>query len=252
MALFFTLLIAVVAAVFYGWGRWRTLMEWRADESRAAILAPEDEPPLSAGFTEDPPPPGPAPTPVDPPPATPTPTPVENPVIRPPSQRTQLSQTLLTCFPALPANSALREAKDLPSLLTALEKEGLLRDEREIENFHLRLPGGVQRRLQLIFLEEAGRPSRIEMRLFGVDAEGLPVPMDLPPGESLNPPRGTVERYLSQGQIEFHQVRRHLILNNGTSVMADVVNGLPRELMIRAGTRTLACTTLSCRCLQGP
>lgn len=126
----------------------------------------------------------------------------------------------------------------------------LKESRRLIENWHLTLPNGEQRRLMLIPSDRGGGGTgrNEEIRWFSVDAEGLPVPLQLDEKKTLNPTQDFLSSLLRQGEITFHQRREFNTYHDGTYSEIEWVGDRVREMQIRLPGKTLSCRNVECRC----
>lgn len=144
-----------------------------------------------------------------------------------------------------------RDGDENPTdLVRDLESErGLASKETPIENWHIGRPDGREERVMLLTSDRPNAAGRKEVRLFGVDAEGLPIPRELDARKSFDPSDTYVEGLKSPGRVLFHQKKEVVKFNDGTSANIEWVDGSVREMQIFLASRTLSCLNLQCRCL---
>ncbi len=132
------------------------------------------------------------------------------------------------------------------TLAADLEKTyGVQSKNRDIENFHLRTATGEEKRIH-ITMES---PDKKQVRFFGVDDEGLPVPIPLTPEQRKMNTEDLIESLKSEGQIFLHQTKERWLLGNGSSFIVTFENNETREFQIFGAARTLSCLENSCQCL---
>lgn len=157
---------------------------------------------------------------------------------------------------ALPANSFKQElekclpgAKDEnPTALAKRYASQLKTSELVVENFHLALPNGEERRLMLIPSDRDNAKNRPEVRWFKVDQEGLPVPLTLKDEDAFDPKPAFIESLKKQGRVIFEQRKEANTYADGTHALVEWVDGSVRELQLRLPTQSLNCSNLDCRC----
>lgn len=115
--------------------------------------------------------------------------------------------------------------------------------ETGIENWHIRRPDGREERLMLLT-----EGSRREVRLFGVDAENLPVPKPLDAKIAVNPSAETLEALKLPGDVVYHQTQETLKFRDGTSAKVERVNDRVHDVQIFLKDQTLSCRDLECQC----
>lgn len=120
----------------------------------------------------------------------------------------------------------------------------------EIE--HYRLADGSERRLVLSIEEGEDNKSQWQLRFFGVDAEGLPIPIPIPENHVNNPSAATLAPYRSGERIRKVQ-RLALVFNLNQLRSAGTVteiDGRVEEIQIRSDGRLLHCASFDrCECL---
>lgn len=114
----------------------------------------------------------------------------------------------------------------------------------DIENFHLKLPNGEERRIHVV---SDGRNQKT-VRFFGLDAEGLPTPIPLSAELRSQSMDKVVENLKSQGQIFFHQSKERWLLGNGSTLVVTFENGKAYEFQLFGSDKTLSCLKNSCQC----
>lgn len=118
-----------------------------------------------------------------------------------------------------------------------------------IENWHVGRPDGREERIMLVWSDRPNAGGKKEVRLFGVDAEGLPIPRKLDEKRAFDPSTEYVESLKSPGEVLFHQRKEILKFADGTSASVEWVDGSVREMQLFLAAKTLSCFNLDCRCL---
>lgn len=120
----------------------------------------------------------------------------------------------------------------------------------EIE--HYRLPDGSERRLVLSIEEGEDNKSQWQLRFFGVDAEGLPIPIPIPESHISNPSNSTLAPYRTGERIRTLR-RLALVFNLNQMRSAGTiteVDGRIEEIQIRSDGHLLHCAAFDrCECL---
>ncbi len=134
-------------------------------------------------------------------------------------------------------------------LIQKMEDELKIKNtEIQSEVWHIRLSDGREQRLMKIPSDRENAKGKSEVRLFDVDSEGLPVPVELKAEDSLDPREDFVQSLLSQGQIIHFEKRESRVFQNGNSVLIQWINGEIHDLQVFTKAKTFACREQSCRC----
>lgn len=123
---------------------------------------------------------------------------------------------------------------------------------RKYRNVHVRLPSGEKRRLQLFSDSTPDGKPVMRLRVFGEDAEGLPVPISIPESHSSNPDESLIQSYLAGGTPEFTEESLSWQGSTGTVEWTEE-NGRVRELHWVGGGRSLGCARpdiADCECRE--
>lgn len=137
------------------------------------------------------------------------------------------------------------EAAELARELVVLSE----RTEDVIENWHLRFADGHEERLMVVAADQLENgANRKELRHFGVDSEGLPLPLGKKPLLLDDSGRRELARVLSLGEIFYHQKKQ---TTQSGDLRADIewVNGNLRQLHLVTTAGSFACAGDSCTCL---
>ncbi|MGZ3801440.1 MAG: hypothetical protein ACXVCL_14835, partial [Bdellovibrio sp.] len=119
-------------------------------------------------------------------------------------------QVLIECKP----NSLKVSVKTPEAFLDQLKNElGVKEQNKSVENFHLQLADGSQRRIQILTADNTNSNKNKELRLFKLDPEGYPERLPLQQNENL-------ETLLSSGTIIKHEVKVETIFKDGSSLSA--------------------------------
>lgn len=114
----------------------------------------------------------------------------------------------------------------------------------DIENYHLKLPTGEERRIHIV---ADGRNNKT-VRFFGLDSEGLPNPIPIENDLRSKPADEAVEELKKQGEVTFHQTKERWLLGNGTTLLVTFENNKPYEFQLFGPDKTLSCLKDSCQC----
>ena len=148
------------------------------------------------------------------------------------------------CFPDY-QSSKINTTKDI---VDYFEKQFLVEKKSiDIENFHFKLKSGEERRVHLTL---SNRPNiNREMKIFKVDADGLPEKIPGTENEIKNPTPTQIQKSISMGNVYFHQIKEVIIYKNGARSFIDWINDEPHEFQFLNPTHTFSCSTDSCHCL---
>lgn len=139
-----------------------------------------------------------------------------------------------------------KEWKSFDSFPSDLEKKyGVQSRTIDIENIHLKIPSGEERRLHIV---SDGRRQRT-IRYFTTDKTGVLKPLPIPHEIRSKPVDKIIEELKSQGQIFFHQTKERWLLGNGTTLIITFENKKPQEFQLFGPEKTLSCFKNSCQCL---
>lgn len=135
-------------------------------------------------------------------------------------------------------------------LMSELEKSNpVVKSQFQLENTHIQLPDGSQRRIHMIIADNTNHKEARELRYYKMDADGLPDRIDLKPEQTYNPKPEFVQSLISQGTIIYHETKNTKTLKDGTSMVLTKINDKVFEFQIfnRSG-KTLSCRELACLC----
>lgn len=152
------------------------------------------------------------------------------------------SKALTACFGA-----GAREASPA-ALLERLRAGGVRVRDVPLENWHIRRPDGREERVMRVTSDRDNGGDVKELRLFGVDAEGLPVPKPLDPRRALNPTEADVRSLIGDGDLVFHGWQETLTFADGTTAALDWTDGGLRDAQVFLKGRTLSCRKRACVC----
>lgn len=128
------------------------------------------------------------------------------------------------------------------ALIEYLKKSvGMANEEIDLENFHLTLPDGTHRRIQLVIADNTNSTSKKELRLFKLDQEGFPERLTLSPGD-------TLQSLLALGELTQHEVKSRISLKDGSSLLLEMHNNQVFELQFNNLGHLLSCRYSSCHC----
>lgn len=149
-------------------------------------------------------------------------------------------ETLQSCAPE-------QGASTLASLLASLESESEGRKETQWRNYTLTWSDGTERRVRVTPKDGAETKYAWEVRLYGVDAEGLPVPEELP-GNVEGPQ--DLARLLGMGEVRGSHEAYQLALNAREHLMVERRDGRIVDFQWRRGDRSMLCSVERCTCLR--
>lgn len=135
-----------------------------------------------------------------------------------------------------------------PTALAGRYTKQLKETQLVVENWHLGLPNGEQRRLMLIPSDRENAKNRPEVRWFSVDSEGLPVPLKLDPEKAFDPKPEFIAQLKGQGTVIFQQRKESNTYKDGTHAEIEWVDGSVKEIQLRLSDRTLSCADKNCQC----
>ena len=146
--------------------------------------------------------------------------------------------SLQSCAPEIAAQAiATPEA-----LIEYLKKSvGIAKEEVSLENFHLTLANGSQRRIHVVIADNTNSRDKKEIRLFKLDAEGYPERMPLKGNE-------TLESLLNQGRLTRHEAKSQLLLKDGSSVELETHDQKVFEFQFNNHGKVLSCRFKECLC----
>lgn len=126
-----------------------------------------------------------------------------------------------------------------------------IRRSLEFENLHYLLADGRERRLQLIPHQgELQSKDQLQLKMFSVDEEGLPIPEKIPPAiEHLSIPKQRL--ILSEDREPIFSQRRELItLPEDQTLAVEWRQGHITEFQWSANNFSFACRDKNCKCLR--
>ncbi len=125
----------------------------------------------------------------------------------------------------------------------------------QFENLHFRLRNGSERRLQIIPSEgdiatvQSG--GHLQIKVFGVDSEDLPVPESIP-ASILSLPLARQMHALSEGREPHYSQRRELVKLSENQVLdVEWINGKIQEFQWTDPGFVLSCHQETCVCQRG-
>ncbi len=128
------------------------------------------------------------------------------------------------------------------ALMEYLQKSvGVVHEDISIENYHLTLKDGTQRRIHLVTSDNTNAKDRVEIRFFRLDAEGYPERLSLKDED-------TLESLLALGQVTRHEIKSRLELKDGTAVNLEKHDNVVFEFQYFNGARILSCRFKECVC----
>ena len=152
--------------------------------------------------------------------------------------RDNFLESLKKCAPEIAAQAiATPEA-----LMEYLKKSiGIKTENISIENFHIVLKDGSQRRIHVVDSDNSNSANKKELRFFKLDAEGYPERLPLKGNE-------TLESLLALGTVQHHEVKSQLALKDNTSVSLEVHDNKVYEFQFTNHDHVLSCRLKECQC----
>lgn len=146
--------------------------------------------------------------------------------------------SLQKCAPEISAQGvATPEA-----LIAYLSKTiGIKKETVTIENFHLLTKDGQKMRIHVVESDNTNSKHKKEIRLFKVDNEGYPDPVELKEDESL-------ASLIALGQVTNHEVKSELLLKDGGAVNLETHNNEVFEFQYKQQDKILSCRLKECQC----
>lgn len=126
-------------------------------------------------------------------------------------------------------------------LLYLRQSIGVAKEEVHLENFHLTLPDGSERRLQVLVSDSTNTPDKKELRFFKLDKEGYPERLPLRESD-------TQESLLRLGKLTQHESKRTIHLKDKSSVAVEEHNNQVYEFQFNNHGRVLSCRLRACQC----
>ncbi len=121
-------------------------------------------------------------------------------------------------------------------------------------NTHLVLPSGEKRRIRIE--SEMGDDNRVTRKLkyAGVDKDDLPVPINLPAEQTVDPNETFIASLEKEGQVTMVEKAQRLYFSDGSEVMSVQRNSIVSEIEINKAGRSFHCWNLDksshqCDCL---
>lgn len=147
-------------------------------------------------------------------------------------------ENLKKCAPEIAAQAvATPEA-----LMEYLKKSvGIKSEDITIENYHLTLNDGSQRRIHVVASDNTNSPNKKELRFFKLDAEGYPERLPLKGGE-------TLQSLLALGTLQHREVKSQLNLKDNTSVSLETHDNKVFEFQYTNHNHVLSCRLKECQC----
>lgn len=144
-------------------------------------------------------------------------------------------------------------ANNSGELLTELKASNQVQqDQATIKNIHFKNASGESIRLHLLFNDSSNGQTRnglpSEVRMFKLDAEGLPLPVALPPDKAKNPSAKYLTELQSDGNVQLIHEKRDIRLKDGSEILAEVINGKIRDFQWLQKQSSLNCRHSNCHC----
>ena len=132
------------------------------------------------------------------------------------------------------------------SLLDSVRTElgEVVANQTDWKNVHITLPNGEQRRLRIEIEATSEEGTAPRLRYYGVDKEGLPVPIPLTKEQSLNPSEEYIASLENQGQVTLREEARRGLFSKGAEIYYTERNGYLSELEISVDGKSVKCQDL--------
>lgn len=118
---------------------------------------------------------------------------------------------------------------------------GTKRYDNVIENYHLTLPDGSERRVQVVVDDNTNSTTKKELRFFKLDQEGYPERLNLRKTD-------TLESLLALGNLKRQEIKSEVQLKDGTSLTFETHNNKVYEFQFNNLGKMLSCRNSSCHC----
>lgn len=153
-------------------------------------------------------------------------------------QKNNFREALQKCAPEIAA-----QGLGTPEALVEYLKKsiGTEKEDISLENFHLILPDGSQRRIQVVIADNTNSTFKKELRFFKLDDEGYPERLPLNPED-------TLQGLLALGKLTRHEVKSQYNLKDGSSLALELHNSQVFEFQFNNLGRLLSCRHSSCHC----
>lgn len=167
-----------------------------------------------------------------------TSSPALTPTATPAATKDNFRESLQKCAPEIAAQGiGTPEA-----LMEYLRKSvGVAQDDIVLENYHLKLADGSERRVQLVVDDNTNSKSKKELRFFTLDAEGYPQRLPLQKN-------ATLQDLLALGKVTQHEVKSQLLLQDGMTLSLETHNDKVYEFQFNNQGQLLSCRENSCHC----
>lgn len=142
------------------------------------------------------------------------------------------------CLPEIAAQAiATPEA-----LIEYLKKSvGVAEEIKDIENYHIKLADGSERRIHIIGDDNTNSTTKKEIRFFKLDEEGYPERIPLGPEDNL-------ESLLKQGELSYSDNKGRWVLKDQSVLSLETRNARIFEFQYQGLNHTLSCRGMHCRC----
>lgn len=128
------------------------------------------------------------------------------------------------------------------------KNDPIVSSQFELENTHIQLPDGSERRMHLILADDTQHKGALELRYFKLDAEGLPERIPLSREQTYNPKPEFLQSLKSQGKTIYHETKDTRTLKDGTSMILTMIDDKVYEFQIFAQGKTFSCREMNCAC----
>jgi hypothetical protein len=160
------------------------------------------------------------------------------PPTQPTSEVDNFIESLALCSPQLSEKNITTPE----NLIQALRKSDSFKSEDiAIENFHLILKDGTERRVHVVTTDNTNSNHKKEIHLYRLDDEGYPVSLALSQNE-------TLDSLLTMGEMKKHEMTSELKFKDGQSLNLEMHDQQVYEFQLMNGGKILSCHNRACRC----
>lgn len=155
-----------------------------------------------------------------------------------PTEVNNFRESLERCAPEISAQGIGTPEALLEYLTKTI---GTKRHDNVVENYHLTLPDGSERRVQVVVDDNTNSTTKKELRFFKLDQEGYPERLNLRKTD-------TLQSLLALGQVKRQEIKSEIELKDGTSITFETHNNKVYEFQFNNLGKMLSCRNSSCHC----
>jgi hypothetical protein len=147
-------------------------------------------------------------------------------------------KTLQGCVPEIASQGVATPNAFLEYLQKSI---GVKAEHIEIENYHLKLADGSERRVHVVTLDNTNGKDNKELRFFKLDEEGQPERLPLSQNETLS-------SLLSRGHVYHQEKQTRWDLKDGSHVSLKLQDQNPFEFQYTGHGKSFSCRAADCKC----